>query len=77
MHNFTPIPSLVGGMLIGLSASGIASGLAGLGELVGGGMARGTMIALAIPVVVTALFAYAAYQLTLWLSERGIAVAIA
>ena len=30
-----------------------------------------------ISAVVTALFAYAAYRLTLWLNERGVAAAIA
>ena len=49
----------------GLSAAGISSGLAAIGSAVGGGMAAGTMIAVAAPALVAAVLGYLAYQLVL------------
>lgn len=52
----------------GLGAAGISSGLAAIGATVGGGMAAGTMCAIAAPAIAAAIAGYLIYQLTLWLS---------
>lgn len=49
----------------GLSAVGISSGLAALGAIFGGGMARGVMCAIAFPAIAAAIMGYAFYKLTL------------
>jgi len=52
----------------GLSAAGISSGLATIGSAVGGGMAVGTMIAVAAPAAAAAVLGYLMYRLALWLA---------
>ena len=52
----------------GLSAAGISSGLAAIGAAVGGGMAAGTMIAVAAPAAAAAALGYLIYRLALWLA---------
>jgi Lecithin retinol acyltransferase len=54
--------------LPGLSAAGISSGLATIGAVVGGGMAAGTMIAVAAPAAAAAVLGYLIYRLALWLA---------
>ena len=51
----------------GLSAAGISSGLATIGAAVGGGMAAGTMIAVAAPAAAAAVLGYLIYRVALWL----------
>jgi hypothetical protein len=46
----------------GLSAVGISSGLAGIGRALGGGMARGTICAIAVPAVAAAIIGYVLYR---------------
>jgi hypothetical protein len=53
----------------GLSAAGISSGLATIGASVGGGMAAGTMIAVAAPAAAAAGLGYLIYRLALWLAS--------
>lgn len=53
----------------GLSAAGITSGLATIGGSVGGGMAAGTMIAVAAPAAAAAALGYLIYRLALWLAS--------
>ncbi len=54
---FTAITAAVGssGIIIGLSGAGIASGLAAIGALVGGGMAAGLLTVAAIPIAAGAV----------------------
>jgi Lecithin retinol acyltransferase len=55
----------------GLSAVGISSGLAGIGRAFGGGMARGTICAIALPAVTAAIVGYALYQVVLRLQKSS------
>ena len=50
------------GSIIGLSGSGITSGLAAIGALVGGGMSAGIVITVAAPAVATMAVGYGFYQ---------------
>lgn len=50
----------------GLSAAGISSGLATIGAALGGGMAAGTMIAVAAPAAAAAVLGYLIYRFALW-----------
>ncbi|GEM_PF-1917973 len=58
------------GTVAGLSAAGITSGLAGIGSLVGGGMAAGVMLTTAAPAVAAAAIGYSSYRLWKWISKR-------
>lgn len=51
------------GATAGLSGAGITSGLAAIGSIVGGGMAAGTTLVAAAPVVAAAGVGYGAYKL--------------
>lgn len=51
----------------GLSAAGITSGLAGIGELVGGGMVAGTAISIAAPAVIATVAGLFVYNFWKWL----------
>jgi hypothetical protein len=51
------------GSVIGLSGSGITSGLAAIGAVVGGGMGAGIALTLAAPAVATMAVGYGFYQL--------------
>jgi Lecithin retinol acyltransferase len=53
----------------GLSAAGMSSGLAAIGATVGGGMAAGTMIAVAAPAAVATILGYLVYRLAFWLAS--------
>jgi hypothetical protein len=55
---------------LGLSAAGISSGLATIGAAVGGGMAAGTMIAVAAPAAAAAALGYLIYRLALWVASE-------
>jgi Na+-transporting NADH:ubiquinone oxidoreductase subunit NqrD len=60
------------GTVKGLSAPGIASGLAAVGRLNDGGMVAGTGLLVAAPALVVGTAAWLAYQFTLrWLAEDG------
>ena len=50
------------GSIIGLSGSGITSGLAAIGALVGGGMSAGIVITVAAPAIATMAAGYGFYQ---------------
>lgn len=50
------------GSVAGLSAAGISSGLATMGAIVGGGMAAGLVVSVALPVVAAAGGGFAVYQ---------------
>jgi hypothetical protein len=57
----------VGAMgVLGYSAAGISSGLAGLGGTIGGGMVMGISLAIALPALLAAAIGYAIYRLTQW-----------
>jgi hypothetical protein len=58
------------GVVTGLSAAGIASGLAAIGAVLGGGMAAGAAVVVAIPAFAAAAVAYVAYRLALALVPR-------
>jgi hypothetical protein len=51
----------------GYSAAGLTSGLAALGALIGGGMLRGVMVSLFIPVMFAAGIGYLLYRVAGWL----------
>lgn len=51
----------------GLSAAGIASGLATIGSVVGGGMAAGTVVVVAAPAVAAAAVGAGVFMLSKWL----------
>lgn len=55
--------------VVGLSAAGITSGLAGIGATVGGGMLAGTVMAIGAPAVGAAAVGYGAYRI--WKRMRG------
>ncbi len=55
------------GTVAGLSGPGIASGLAAIGSGLGGGMAAGTVVAVAAPAVVAAAAGYGIYRTCKWL----------
>jgi len=55
----------------GLSAAGVSSGLATLGATIGGGMAAGTMIAVAAPAAAATLLGYMIYRLAGWLASNA------
>jgi len=57
------------GTTAGLSGAGITSGLAAIGAAVGGGMAAGTVIAVAAPAAAAAAVGYGAYRAWKWLSD--------
>jgi hypothetical protein len=50
------------GAVVGLSGAGIASGLAAVGAIVGGGMAAGTVIIMSAPAVAAVGIGYGAYK---------------
>ncbi len=52
------------GSVAGLSAAGISSGLATIGGTIGGGMAAGSFVVIAVPAVAAAGVGYGAYRLT-------------
>ena len=54
------------GSVVGFSGPGIASGLATIGGLLGGGMATGVAIAAAAPTLAAASGAYGVYRLAKW-----------
>jgi hypothetical protein len=55
----------VGAMgLVGHSAAGISSGLAALGGMIGGGMAMGVSLTIALPAILAILLGYTVYRLT-------------
>lgn len=56
--------------VVGYSAAGLTSGLAGLGHLVGGGMARGLGTALVIPALFAIGIGYLFYRAALWFLAR-------
>jgi hypothetical protein len=56
----------VAGTTAGLSAAGVTSGLAAIGGTVGGGMAAGTAIVTAAPVVAAVAVGYGIYKLVRW-----------
>lgn len=58
------------GTVGGLSATGITSGLAAIGSIVGGGMAAGTVIAIAAPTAVAVGIAFGSYHATRALRRR-------
>jgi Lecithin retinol acyltransferase len=55
----------------GLSAVGISSGLAGIGRMLGGGMAKGTICAIAVPAVTAAIIGYTLYKVVLRLQQSN------
>ena len=59
----------------GLGAAGISSGLTAIGAAVGGGMAAGTMLAVAAPAAAAAVLGYLIYRLALWLVSATSAAA--
>ena len=61
----------VAGTVAGLSGPGIASGLAAIGHMVGGGMAAGVTVAAIFPALLAALVGYAGYRLVRLLGEPG------
>jgi hypothetical protein len=61
----------VGAMgVAGYSAAGISSGLAALGSTLGGGMAMGVSLALALPAILAIALGYAMYRLTQYWSQQ-------
>ncbi len=48
---------------VGLSAAGITSGLAGIGGIVGGGMAAGVVLTTAFPAFAAMIVGYGAYRI--------------
>jgi hypothetical protein len=58
------------GSVAGLSAAGITSGLAAIGGVVGGGMAAGSVIVIAVPAVAAAGAGYGSYRAVKFLRER-------
>jgi hypothetical protein len=68
---------LVGTMgVAGYSAAGITSGLSTLGGTVGGGMAAGATLAIALPAVAAVMLGYLIYRLTQWWLQRRTAATI-
>jgi hypothetical protein len=61
----------VAGTVAGLSGPGIASGLAAIGHMVGGGMAAGVTVAAIFPALLAALVGYAGYRLVRLFGEPG------
>jgi hypothetical protein len=61
----------VGAMgVAGYSAAGISSGLAALGSTIGGGMAMGVSLAIALPAILAAALGYAIYRLSqAWVAD--------
>jgi hypothetical protein len=57
------------GSVAGLSGAGVTSGLAAIGGTVGGGMAAGTVIAVAAPAAAAAAVGYGVYKAWKWLSD--------
>lgn len=61
----------------GLSAAGVTSGLAAIGGTVGGGMAVGATLAIALPTVGVMLGAYLLYRLWVWLEGKTASLSVA
>jgi hypothetical protein len=59
------------GSVAGLSASGITTGLAAIGGLVGGGMGMGVVIATTAPVIAAAAVGYTTYKAAQTVARRG------
>ena len=60
------------GAVAGLSGPGIASGLAAIGASVGGGMAAGTVLAVALPPLIAAVLGHVVYRAVRWALTRGL-----
>jgi Lecithin retinol acyltransferase len=60
----------------GYSGAGLTSGLSILGGKVGGGMAAGTKLAIALPAVAAILLGYLIYRLTQWWLQRRAAATV-